>query len=109
MGRARQVCSEHGCPNLQPCELHARQSWARSDRRASLPADWRARRSAVLARDRGVCQLRYPGCVVRATEVHHLVHRDVHDIEALAAVCTSCHKSATQAEARSARQRRPDQ
>jgi hypothetical protein len=103
MARAAQVCIEHGCPNLQPCPAHARKPWSGSDRRADLPADWRARRSAVLARDKGVCQLRHPGCTHRAIEVHHTVSRTIHDLEALIATCPSCHKVETQREAANAR------
>jgi 5-methylcytosine-specific restriction endonuclease McrA len=103
MGRALQVCAESGCPNLQPCAAHQRQAWSGSDRRSGLPADWRSRRSAVLSRDRGVCQLRYPGCRVRATEVHHAVNRDRHELADLLAVCTACHQVVTRAEAQQAR------
>lgn len=66
-------------------------AWAGSDRASRLPSDWPRRRTRVLARDAGICQLGDPGCTVTATEVDHVVHGDDHSLTNLQAVCTRCH------------------
>lgn len=103
------MCSVHGCPNLTPCPTHPpRQRWDRSTRGQSLPVDWRKLRGVVLARDRGVCQLRLPGCTVRASHVDHIrphAFGGSDDIENLAAACPNCHDEKTKTEARLGRER----
>ena len=103
MVRASKVCNTPGCPNLQPCELHARKPWASSDRRSTLPADWPRVRNHVLKRDARICRLQLPGCTTTATEVHHLGHREDHRPEALVAACSACHAQVTKAQANHAR------
>jgi 5-methylcytosine-specific restriction endonuclease McrA len=61
--------------------------WAKGSTRA-----WRRRRALVLARDRGVCQLRLEGCTIVATHVHHTHGRSVtgDDLRYLVAACAHC-------------------
>lgn len=60
MHRARAVCPKHGCPNLQPCAIHAPRPFERravpKPPRQSRPARQRAT-AAVIARDNGICHL----------------------------------------------------
>ena len=55
---------------------------------------WRNLRRLILARDRGVCQLRLDGCTHRATQVDHVVsllrHGSSRDPLNLQAACRSC-------------------
>ena len=102
MTRASKPCSHPGCPNLQPCAEHRPAGWSDA-RRTTLPPDWRSRRAKVMKRDAGVCQLRFPRCTVRATEVHHTGDRNDHRIEALIAVCERCHHKVTLEQAAAAR------
>lgn len=60
-----------------------------SPRRARLPDDWQQRRSEQLRRDKGICQKRGPGCVVRATHVDHIIPGDDHS--QLQSLCKVCH------------------
>lgn len=56
----------------------------------------KAVRDAVLERDLYVCQLKLPGCTVRATTVHHKVrHRDggTFTEDNLEAACQHCNSS----------------
>lgn len=82
-------------------------NWQNSTRRARLPKNWEAARRRILQRDNHHCQLRLEGCTGRATEVDHRVAGDNHDPTNLQAVCSSCHKRKTQAEAALARAPRP--
>ena len=77
-------------------------AWDTSDRRARLPRNWPTLRRAILKRDRGVCQLRHPGCLIRATEVDHIVAGDNHAPGNLRALCSSCHKGVTAVQAKTA-------
>lgn len=64
---------------------------------------WRRTRAYVMARDKGVCQLRYEGCLLKASEVDHIIERSdlpagstLHlDPQNLRAVCSPCHKRKT--------------
>ena len=68
-------------------------------RKAGRP--WRRIRAFVLARDRYLCQLRYPGiCTTRATQVDHIrqvLHAPEleYDPTNLRAVCRPCHEHRT--------------
>lgn len=57
----------------------------------------------MLKRDRGVCQIRGPRCIVRAVEVDHVLAGDNHDMTNLRAVCTRCHASKSAQEGAAAR------
>ena len=70
----------------------------RADRKTAyheylLTPEWKERRSAVLRRDRFICQ----GCLeARATEVHHRSYRSVFSelLFDLVSVCKECHTKA---------------
>jgi len=94
------VCVQPGCPNLNPCPLHKRKAWAGSTRRKRLPRDWDGRRRYILRRDRGLCQLKYPGCTTIATEVDHIERGDDHRFSNLQGACSPCHAKKTIAERR---------
>lgn len=52
---------------------------------------WRKVRAAVLARDHGICQIKGPGCLTVATQVHHILGTDAGDSPAvLQAACHVC-------------------
>lgn len=80
--------------------------WDSSDRRKSLPKNWRTIRAAVLDRDLWVCQLRDDGCTVLAEEVDHVGDRADHSLGNLRAVCSWCHKRRTAAQGNAARARK---
>lgn len=66
-------------------------AWATSNRRQQLPANWQELRRLVLERDRGICQIRDPGCVVRATDVDHVIPNGDDSPANLRAACRRCH------------------
>lgn len=81
-------------------------SWSSnpSRRNVARPADWAARRRAVLQRDGHTCRLRLAGvCIGLATEVDHIVNVPDHELPNLQAVCTPCHERKTAAEAAAGR------
>ena len=59
--------------------------------------DWRQRRLARFAIDRGRCQAKLPGCTGIASQVHHLTydHWGNEPLFDLASVCRPCHESIT--------------
>lgn len=66
--------------------------WETSRRRELLPPDWSTViRPAVLARDDHTCQLRYPSCQAKATDVDHMGDRTDHRLAMLQAACKRCH------------------
>lgn len=79
-----------GCAE-EPAGLSNMGRW----RKSPLPSNWRALRRVVLKRDRGVCQIKGPRCVVRATEVDHMGAHDDHSLAMLQAACKVCHASKT--------------
>jgi 5-methylcytosine-specific restriction protein A len=83
--------------------------WSSSHRSLDLPPDWDARRSSILARDRGLCRIRDPKvCIKVATEVDHIEPGNDHSPENLRAACTPCHarKSSLEGNAKKAAMRR---
>lgn len=62
-----------------------------SQRRKQLPPDWQKRRRKVLARDKGLCQLRLKGCTYRATDIDHIERGNNHNLDNLRAACHHCH------------------
>ncbi len=83
-----------------------RRPWAGSTRRARLPADWPARRRAVLTRDGFRCRIRDDCCVVVASEVDHIEAGDNHELGNLQAACPPCHARKSSREGAAARPRR---
>lgn len=64
------------------------------------------RKAIVLARDKGRCQLRYPGCTGKGTEADHIINVAAggrEHIENMQAACESCHTAKTQQESAAAR------
>ncbi|MGF0311370.1 HNH endonuclease [Rhodococcus sp. IEGM1428] len=64
------------------------------------------RKAIVLARDKGRCQLRYPGCTGKGTEADHIINvaaGGVVTIDNMQAACESCHTAKTQEESATAR------
>lgn len=82
-------------------------SWNSSSRRERLPQGWAQLARRVLTRDRRVCQLAFPGCLKKATEVDHRKAGDDHSESNLQAVCRVCHakKSSSEGLAAQARKR----
>jgi 5-methylcytosine-specific restriction endonuclease McrA len=102
--RAATVCSTTGCPNLQPCERHARQPWEGSTRASRLPRDWRQRRARVLSRDRHTCQACAGSrCGNERLEVDHIARGDDHSDSNLQTLGHACHAAKTAQEAADAR------
>ena len=100
------ICNIPGCPNIAApgtgrCPTHAQAPWraGSSTRKQTLPDDWGARRTAVLARDGGRC--RCPGCpkcdggpCQRAgTDTDHRdqTRRTDHSLSNLVTLCKNCH------------------
>ncbi|ASU78497.1 HNH endonuclease [Actinopolyspora erythraea] len=74
--------------------------WENSDRKTRLPPNWSTLRKRTLARDKHQCQLKYNGCLGRATEVDHITPGDNHHPENLQGVCSPCHAKKSSAEGR---------
>jgi 5-methylcytosine-specific restriction endonuclease McrA len=65
---------------------------SQSPRRARLPDDWEENyRKPVMKRDRGLCQIRGPRCIHRATQIDHRDRGDDHSLSNLRAACKNCH------------------
>lgn len=108
MTRAPKICSQHGCPNLQPCPDHAPKPWATSTRRTrTISGSAQQKRAArIMRRYQRVCHV----CgKPMADEVDHVIAlseggadtddnlRPIHS--------KPCHERKTQAEAQRARSR----
>jgi 5-methylcytosine-specific restriction endonuclease McrA len=59
VSRARKICSEPDCPELQPCPTHARKPWESSRRRDHTVSGWEQQRRAqrVMRRHDGICHV----------------------------------------------------
>lgn len=78
-------------------------AWSGSTRAGRLPADWRARRARILARD-PLCRL----CGTNpSVEVDHIAPGDNHDETNLQGVCRACHRFKSAREGGRASARRP--
>lgn len=99
MTAAPKICSEPGCPNLQPCPDHRKVAWQGSTRRRRLPRGWEKLRRFVLNRD-PICRI--CGQAV-STECDHVIPSDDHSLDNLQGVCSPCHRIKTQKEAQEAR------
>ena len=77
-------------------------AWETSNRRASLPPDWRKIRARILQRD-PLCTLALDCCAGRSVEVDHIGEATDHRDHMLRGVCSPCHKRRTQQQAREAR------
>jgi 5-methylcytosine-specific restriction protein A len=95
----RTLCSEPGCPNIRPCELHPpRGGWAAWKRANPAAADayrgdWPVIRKRVLAEEPR-CRL----CGASASDVDHIqpVSRGgTHERSNLRSLCGPCHRRRT--------------
>ena len=91
--RAPTGCSAPGCPSTRPCADHPRAWHGRK-----MPPGWAATRARILRRDRYRCR----GCGAPATEVHHAVP-GCEESWSLLALCATCHRAISQAQATAAR------
>jgi 5-methylcytosine-specific restriction protein A len=68
----------------------------RSDGSFRYDGAWRRVRGRVLERDKGLCQIRGPGCLRAATEVDHVVDvrlgGALYDEANCRSVCGPCHR-----------------
>lgn len=115
--RTPRPCRAPGCPGktterIGYCEQHAHlhKPWTRGQAgqgRGGRP--WRRLRNQVLIRDRYLCQpCKRSGQATPATEVDHVLCKAEGGTDKagnLEAICASCHKTKTLAEASRARQR----
>lgn len=107
MARAPKICSEPGCPNLQPCELHKKEPWANSTRRLHTKVSGsreQRRNRLVMRKFYGVCHVcGQPG----ADQIDHVIPLAEHgpdELDNLRPIhAKPCHAEKTQAEARRAR------
>jgi 5-methylcytosine-specific restriction protein A len=88
------VCGSIGC------ERHGRRAWRQKPpaNRYAYRGGWPERRLRVLERDGYVCQLRYPGCLGRASQVDHIVQPEAggtDSLENLRSACQQCHATRT--------------
>lgn len=89
-------------------------SWAGSDRRDRLPADWKRRAARIRRRDPYCkcagcpkCSSFKLGCHLATTDVDHIVAGDDHSDGNLQGLCNPCHKHKTGAERERITRRRP--
>ena len=102
--RAPKKCGRDGCETRVVgrtfCPEHS-VGWRDNGGRTAT-AGHKARRTQVLARDKGVCQLNGPNCTHRATIADHIINvarGGTDDLTNLQAVCAPCHATKTQDEA----------
>jgi 5-methylcytosine-specific restriction enzyme A len=93
------------------CQRHGRKAWVKKPpaNAYAYKGGWPERRVQVLKRDGYVCQLRYPGCLVRASQVDHIVQPEAggtNSLENLRAVCRTCHATRTGRQGALAKQRK---
>lgn len=106
MPRAPKPCNHDGCTERvrgrRYCDQHKPTGWAKGPSRTATP-EHRAWRTAVLARDRGSCQIKGPRCTGRATEADHVIPvargGAELDTDNGQAACTTCHRVKTLREA----------
>ena len=71
------------------------QAMSQGWRRSPLPSNWPSIRRNVLERDEHHCQIGYPGCEIKATEVDHISDHDDHREVNLRSACGRCHRRRT--------------
>lgn len=82
------------------------EAWAASNRKETLPGNWRALRSAVFQRDGNRCVIiKASGrrCWDRATDCDHIGDRDDHSIENLRSLCSWHHQRRSSQQGNAAR------
>jgi 5-methylcytosine-specific restriction enzyme A len=93
----RRACIGHGRVDCPRC---GRPAWRTKPpaNRYAYGAAWQRVRVQALERDGYVCQLRYPNCLGRASQVDHIVQPEAGGTNALTnlrAVCRKCHATRT--------------
>lgn len=110
MPRAPKHCAINGCMTLVRPGTHCPQhqhNWGKGNPRTTTP-EHRAWRAEVLKRDKGQCQLRYPGvCIYRATIADHILATKLGgaplDLNNGQAACRPCSDKKSSAEGHAAR------
>ena len=104
-------CKEYAAKGSR-CEEHKRKAWDHQGKTAhqrGYGATWRKLRDAALTRDKHLCQpCLERGILTQAKEVDHIAHKatgGTDSLDNLQAICHTCHKRKTQAEAQEARGR----
>lgn len=107
MSRPAKVCTEPGCPNVQPCPSHRREPWAHSNRRAGVTLSGSAqqkRTHRILRRDGGICHVCHQPGADQADHVVPIGEGGADDEANLAAIHSRpCHQRKTADEAARAR------
>ena len=111
MPRAPRKCSWSGCENrithTRYCTDHTVHGW--TGRSHATGAQHQAWRTAVLKRDKGMCQLKLTGCTHRATQADHIINVKAgggqYDVDNGQGACEPCHKQKTQQESIDARRK----
>jgi 5-methylcytosine-specific restriction enzyme A len=103
----RRACPHDG---VVGCTRHGGKAWTKKPpaNAYAYGPGWPERRARVLKRDGYVCQLRYPGCLGRASQVDHIVQPEAggtDELENLRAVCKRCHATRTGRQGALAKQR----
>jgi 5-methylcytosine-specific restriction enzyme A len=104
-------CSDNGLavPGSSRCRAHGGRAWrVDPSRQSTYRGNWPQQRVRALERDGYVCQLRYRGCLGRASEVDHIVQPEAggdNSLSNLRAVCRRCHATRTGRQGALAKQR----
>lgn len=107
-------CNHPGCHALiesgRYCDEHKGDVWRKDPARPkAYGKGWQRKRSYVMARDDGLCQVCLrDGRVTPATQVDHIIplaEGGTDDVGNLQAICASCHEAKTLEEARRGRQK----
>lgn len=113
MPRAGRPCPTPGCPNLQPCTIHADRPWSRSTRKQRIGrSGWeeQAEHKAILQRDNHRCYTPFPDiCTGTATQVDHIINLAAGGTDHphnKRAICPLCHRRKTAHEAAEAHRTR---
>jgi len=106
--RAPKHCGFLNCPNKVTgrtyCDEHTTYGWS-NERKAHYGTEHQQWRKQVMARDKGICQIRGPRCTHRATEADHIDrHGARYDITNGQAACSQCHADKTAKESAESKQ-----
>jgi 5-methylcytosine-specific restriction endonuclease McrA len=86
------VCTEPGCPNLQPCPIHRDLRRSPSSRRTST-RQWAKTRAKIFQTYGHDCWLQLPGCTGLATQGDHVIpvsRGGTDDLTNLRPACAPC-------------------
>ena len=106
MPRAAVSCNRFGCPNLQPCPLHAKKPWETSNRKSLSGSKQAKRRLYILRRDHGICHVCGEGGSDQADHIIPLAEGGPDTTQNMGAIhAKPCHEHKTLEEARRGRER----